>query len=601
MLHPPARSGHALALWILVSACSASPADKADSGANGPRVLDPGAPTSCTEAASCAAPPSPSDDPTHVTTTGDGTPVFGNEVSNEGGIRLSDKIDLLFVVDNSASMGDKQQIFGTAIPDLLERLVNPPCLNAELTETFQPATAEETCPAGFGRQFAPVKDIHVGIITSSLGAHGAENPVAGCSELESDKGYMIGALDRGRVVPPYRDLGFLSWDPEQRVQPPGATELPELERGFVDMLGTVGEAGCGFEAPLEAMYRFLMDPAPHASLRHVPCNAADSDANCVRPEGIDRALLEQRNAFLRPDSVVAIVMLADEDDCSIRDTDIGWWQADEKRGITRASAACDSDPNDACCYSCSFEAPPGCSPKREDAGCCPPGAGGVACAAVEPLISPEEEQLRLGRNLRCFDQKRKYGYDYLYPVQRYVLGLTSPWLPEGFDEQGRPLTDAEGNVRFLKNPLYSQPLDDQGNVRAKEQVFFVGVVGVPWQDVATEETRDVQGQLDLIPASDFAATRLWERILGSTQTGVLPEDPFARESALPRAGVTTCSTPASSRYPSRATAPRARRARVQCAIAARIRSMAIRSAGTPRRAPMAASSGSRRRIRRRAS
>jgi len=433
-------------------------------------------------------------------------------------------------------MGDKQQIFSAAIPDLLERLVNPPCLNTALTEAYQPATSEETCPLGFARQFAPVKDIHVGIVTSSLGSHGADNPLAGCGEGESDKGYLVGTLDRGRAVPSYRELGFLSWDPEQRVQPPGASDLAEMKQGFVDLVDTVGESGCGFEAPLEAMYRFLMDPAPHAELVRVPCNDSDLDANCVLPQGVDQALLEQRDAFLRPDSVVAILVLADEDDCSVRDTDIAWWQVDGNRGITRASSACEADPNSACCYSCSFATPAGCTPKEQDPGCCPPAADGEACA-VEPLISPEEERARLGQNLRCFDQRRKYGYDYLYPVERYVLGLTSPWLPEGFDAQGRPLADASGNVRFLKNPLYSQPIDAEGNVRAKEQVFFVGIVGVPWQDVATDATRDVAGQLDLIPASDFAETRLWERILGSEADGVPPEDPFARESALPRSGL----------------------------------------------------------------
>jgi hypothetical protein len=537
MIHIPARTGSALVLLGLASACSPNADEEANPGSNAPMVAVPSGPTLCADGEACGADPDRNDDPTNVTTTGDGTPVFGEEVSNGGGIRLSDKIDLLFVVDNSVSMGDKQQIFSAAIPDLLERLVNPPCLNAALTETVQPATAEEPCPVGFGRQFAPVKDIHVGIVTSSLGAHGADDPIAGCTDPESDRAYMIGALERGRVVPSYRDLGFLSWDPEQRVQPPGATNLDELAQGFVQMLDTVGESGCGFEAPLEAMYRFLMDPAPHATLERVACNTSDPGENCVRRGGLDQALLDQRNAFLRPDSVVAIVMLADEDDCSIRDTDIAWWQADQSRGITRASAACDSDPNSACCYSCSFETPAGCTAKEQDTGCCPPGTDGAACTGVEPLISPEEERSRLGQNLRCFDQKRKYGYDYLYPIQRYVLGLTSPWLPEGFDEQGRPLTDADGNVRFLKNPLFSQPLDDEGNVRAKEQVFFVGIVGVPWQDVATDETRDVPGQLDLIPASDFAEKRLWERILGSKETGVLPEDPFARESTLPRAGV----------------------------------------------------------------
>jgi hypothetical protein len=529
MRHEPVEIRFAFAALVVFGACSPNAGDS-----TGAKVVVPEA--SCDDGPACGPDMGQGGDPATPSTPSDGTPVFGEEAATAGGVRLSDKIDLLFVIDNSVSMGDKQQIFSAAIPDLLERLVNPPCLNRELTESVQPATAEAACPGGFARQFAPVKDIHVGIVTSSLGAHGADDPVAGCSEAASDKAHLIGAIERGRGVPSYRGLGFLSWDPQQRSAPPGAADLTALEGGFVDMVATVGESGCGFEAPLEAMYRFLMDPAPHAGIERVACNASDPGQSCARPVGVDETLLEQRDAFLRPDSVVAILMLADEDDCSIRDTDIGWWHTDNTRGITRASAACDADPDSACCYSCSFETPAGCPAKEQDTGCCSPGEDGSACR-VQTLISPQEERERLGQNLRCFDQKRRYGYDYLYPVERYVLGLTSPWLPEGFDEHGAPLTDAQGNVRFARNPLYSQPLDDRGNVRAKEQVFFVGIVGVPWQDVATDQTRDVPGQLDLIPASDFAENGLWERILGTGTTGGLPEDPFVRESTLPRSGV----------------------------------------------------------------
>ena len=46
------------------------------------------------------------------------------------------------------------------------------------------------------------------------------------------------------------------------------------------------------------------------------------------------------------------------------------------------------------------------------------------------LISVLEEVDQLHPNLRCFDQRRKYGFEYLYPVQRYVLGLTSPVVIE---------------------------------------------------------------------------------------------------------------------------------------------------------------------------
>ncbi|HEY2509574.1 MAG TPA: hypothetical protein VGI39_01840, partial [Polyangiaceae bacterium] len=41
-----------------------------------------------------------------------------------------DKVDLLFSIDNSASMGDKQDYLESAIPDLLDRLVQPDCVDA---------------------------------------------------------------------------------------------------------------------------------------------------------------------------------------------------------------------------------------------------------------------------------------------------------------------------------------------------------------------------------------------------------------------------------------------------------------------------------------
>ena len=41
------------------------------------------------------------------------------------------KIDLLFMIDNSSSMSDKQIVLAAAVPELVERLVNPNCLNAD--------------------------------------------------------------------------------------------------------------------------------------------------------------------------------------------------------------------------------------------------------------------------------------------------------------------------------------------------------------------------------------------------------------------------------------------------------------------------------------
>src|SRR5205085_10535231 len=67
-------------------------------------------------------------------------------------IRVSkvDKVDLLIVVDNSISMADKQSELGRRMPELI----------ASLTQT-DPKTMKPY-----------VIDIHVGVITSSLGSHG---------------------------------------------------------------------------------------------------------------------------------------------------------------------------------------------------------------------------------------------------------------------------------------------------------------------------------------------------------------------------------------------------------------------------------------------
>src|SRR5437762_605146 len=46
-----------------------------------------------------------------------------------------DKVDLLFAIDNSASMGDKQALLAAAVPTLVGRLLNPRCVDADASKT----------------------------------------------------------------------------------------------------------------------------------------------------------------------------------------------------------------------------------------------------------------------------------------------------------------------------------------------------------------------------------------------------------------------------------------------------------------------------------
>src|SRR4029079_2116837 len=84
------------------------------------------------------------------------------------------KIDLLLMIDNSASMGDKQAILASAVPDLVRGLVSPSCVDdAGVLAPQPPKLPTDPCPGTTFREFDAITDIHVGLITSSLGSRGA--------------------------------------------------------------------------------------------------------------------------------------------------------------------------------------------------------------------------------------------------------------------------------------------------------------------------------------------------------------------------------------------------------------------------------------------
>src|SRR4029077_14963572 len=81
-----------------------------------------------------------------------------------------DKIDLLFMIDNSASMGDKQALLAAAVPDLITRLVQPNCVDP-MGNVLGQSDMNGQC--GMGKpEFPAVHDMHIGILTSSLGGRG---------------------------------------------------------------------------------------------------------------------------------------------------------------------------------------------------------------------------------------------------------------------------------------------------------------------------------------------------------------------------------------------------------------------------------------------
>jgi len=412
--------------------------------------------------------------------------------------KLTSKLDLLFVVDNSISMADKQAELARAIPVMIRDLVSP-----------------STDPSG--KAFT---SLHVGVITTSLGSHGTS---ACAVEITSRS-----ANDRGHLLPRSGEgsgSGFAVSTGGTVVSaacPSPVTASPitwafDASAGSADYYSSTGaivagtatscvilsarEQGCGYEEGLEAMYHFLIDPAPYAKAE-VRCTFGISGDACgsnrILIEGLDSELLAQRAAFLRPDSTVAIAYLSDENDFSLKPAGLNWlpWgygKGQMQRGWSGCSTAPDSfEPESVLefnklhdeyrCYSC-FEntSNPNCS---------------VPWASV-PLNNDVD-----GRNLRGFHQVQRYGYNFLWGRQRYVDGLTKGMV-FGSDQKLAP------------NPLFA------GGMRTAGNVIFAAIVGVPPNLVSNP---------DGTPKSLTSAD--WQKLVGDTG-----RDLHMIESIQPRTGL----------------------------------------------------------------
>ncbi len=488
-----------------------------------------------------------------------------------------DKLDILFSIDNSASMGDKQLFLEGAIPDLINRLVSPYCLDA--TGAVQgPSTnipTPGTCPNGQTVEFPPVHDMHIGIVSSSLGPRLGDVPkgVAGAAclatgtvtigttqypEHNDDAAHLLNRSTLpGAATPAETALadaagGFLAWFPtvdanKGKPGPVGGSaaivgpDSTQLVSDFQDLVIGVHQYGCGIESQLENWYRFLIQPDPYATLGTHNNAQNQPIANWV---GVDTVILQQRKDFLRPDSLVAIIVLTDENDSEIDVRSLagqGYLFMSTAFPPPHGTAACDSNPGDSACQSCG-------SATASDPSC---------KLANNPYTASTDWGFDL--NLRHVHMKAKYGLDPQFPVERYTTGLSSLTVP---DRTGEYPSDAKGNVASsyqgqndCSNPLFAGVLPDPSKLspgiatattiapadatllcklpagqRAKNLVFYAIIGGVPHELLHFDPNSPTASQL-----SDAD----WVKILGND-----PEkydyggiDPHMIESYAPRAGL----------------------------------------------------------------
>jgi hypothetical protein len=427
-----------------------------------------------------------------------------------------------------------------SVQALFDRLLNPNCVDAG-GHVLGPSQGGQ-CASGTA-EFKPVEDIHVAITTSSLGGRKGDlcpdsatvpgNPAL--SAHTNDQAHLVNRT--GPTETPLPDAlpdDFLAWFPsvpqnQGKPAPPDpaiGTET-QLVGDFQAMLADTGVHGCGFGAPLEAWYRFLVQPDPYSSI--------DPNGLSAAYIGVDATILQQRHDFLRPDSAVAIIVVANETERVDDPLSIGaqGWAFDNSNfpgsptgAAPEGTIECQTNPYDPSCTSCAFVS----ASDPSFATRCPKDGANGANGYLDPMDDP--------LNLRHFHMKQRFGLDAQFPIDRYATGLTSPSVPDRTHEH-----DSAGNyvpVANCTNPLFASQLPTSptselcclpAGPRQASQVFLAVIGGVPHQLLQQDPSNPDSPQKTSLSPAD------WTAILGNDPlkydfTGA---DFHMLESAVPRA------------------------------------------------------------------
>lgn len=186
-------------------------------------------------------------------------------------IPFSADIDILFVIDDSASTKDKQIAFTQNFKNFIDAL--------------------DAFPTGR-------PNVHIGVVTSSINIQ-SDAGGSPCQPVGHDDGLFRHA---GSGCSPVHgafisDVANLN-GPRTTNYDAGSNGGDGLEEAF-SCIANVGDGGCGFESPLEAMKRAL--DGSH----------------------------EENQGFLRDGAFLAVIILTDEDDCSTQDPALFNVSADE--------------------------------------------------------------------------------------------------------------------------------------------------------------------------------------------------------------------------------------------------------------------------------
>ena len=203
----------------------------------------------------------------------------------------SDKLDLLFVVDNSSSMQEEQSALRREFPRMITKLI----------------TGDHDNDGKPDHQ--PIVDLHLAVVSSDMGAS-----TDVCTALGDDGRFRHEPNPAGDAA-----LSCKKSYPTFLKYEGGLPPMAQLAQDF-SCVAALGTQGCGFEHHLESALKALW-PASDPSLQFVGLGGASS---LGRGDTDNAGFLR---AHVQNAATLAIVVVADEDDCSSYDRNIFRFQA----------------------------------------------------------------------------------------------------------------------------------------------------------------------------------------------------------------------------------------------------------------------------------
>ncbi|MBK8170629.1 MAG: hypothetical protein IPK60_09840 [Sandaracinaceae bacterium] len=200
----------------------------------------------------------------------------------------ANRVDILLVLDNSGSMSQEQTSLAEQFPRFMEILARG---DRDLDGV---------------QDFTPVSDLHVGVVTTDMGV-GAFAGIPTCGPGTTAGGAMFGDDGILRTRGNTEIAGCQASYPavlEFRASE-HASDFDEALAEFSANGSCVvqpGTSGCGFEQPLEAALKALT-PSTNTAIQFFGPTLGRGD--------------RENAGFLRADSVLVILLMTDEEDCSV--------------------------------------------------------------------------------------------------------------------------------------------------------------------------------------------------------------------------------------------------------------------------------------------